>query len=384
MTEEESVSSFSWLPERLTLARRDGAMVELPAFWLRDNCPEDRDPLSGQRLVDICDVPSGARIESVSAAAQGLQVSWLGEGRISTFAWQWLSGAVGRKVAASRPESQRHAWLEGAGLEAGRDFAWLAFDELLTDRAARLRWLTRLVQDGLAFLRAVPCRQECILEAVAPMGRVVETNYGRHFDVRAVAQAENLAYTDLGLGLHTDNPYRDPVPGFQALHCLVASPEGGESFFADGFALAEHLRATDPASFEALTRTSVPFHYRSDDADLWAMHPLLELDLHGEVRLVRYNNRSIAPLPPDTPQLEAFYDAYRRFANLLQNDRFQVRAKLEDGDLVVFDNHRTLHGRTGYTSNRHPRHLQGCYLARDSVLSETALLRRQLSRDPLP
>ena len=75
-------------------------------------------------------------------------------------------------------------------------------------------------------------------------------------------------------------------------------------------------------------------------------------------------------------QLLAFYAAYRRFAQLLRETRFQVRLKLGDGDLVVFDNRRTLHGRTAFSSERHPRHLQGCYLTRDSVLSRAGLLRR--------
>ena len=86
---------------------------------------------------------------------------------------------------------------------------------------------------------------------MALVGRVAETNYGPVFDVRSVPQPENLAYSDFGLGLHTDNPYREPVPGFQALHALLASPEGGDSLFADGFALAEHLRASTPVAFAA-------------------------------------------------------------------------------------------------------------------------------------
>jgi len=47
--------------------------------------------------------------------------------------------------------------------------------------------------------------------------------------------------------------------------------------------------------------------------------------------------------------------------------------------LVVFDNQRILHGRTAFSSARYPRHLRGCYLSRDSVYSETALLRGQLA-----
>jgi gamma-butyrobetaine dioxygenase len=212
------------------------------------------------------------------------------------------------------------------------------------------------------------------------VGRVLETNYGLTFDVRSVPQPENLAYSDLGLGLHTDNPYREPVPGFQALHALISSNEGGASLFADGLALAEHLRATAPEAFAELTTTPVPFHYQSRDAELYAERPLIQLSVGGQVTAVHYNNRSIAPLGLPAPRTRRFYAAYRRFAALLRPARFQLRTHLGSGHLVVFDNQRVLHGRTAFSSARSPRHLRGCYLSRDSVYSETALLRRQLTQ----
>ena len=76
--------------------------------------------------------------------------------------------------------------------------------------------------------------------------------------------------------------------------------------------------------------------------------------------------------------VRSFYAAYRRFAELLREPRFQLATRLADGELVVFDNQRVLHGRTGFASARHPRHLRGCYLTRDSVYSEQALLDRQI------
>jgi len=63
---------------------------------------------------------------------------------------------------------------------------------------------------------------------------------------------------------------------------------------------------------------------------------------------------------------------------LLREPALQLKFKLADGDLVVFDNQRILHGRTAFTSARHARHLRGCYLTRDSVHGEAALLRRAL------
>ena len=261
-------------------------------------------------------------------------------------------------------------------MDGRRDFAWSTLAELRGDDAVRLNWLTRLIEDGIGFVSAVLCTEGAILDAAGLMGRVAETNYGLLFDVRSVAKPENLAYSDFGLGLHTDNPYRDPVPGFQALHALVSSPDGGESLFGDGFALAEHLRVTEPTAFEVLSRTQVPFLYQSADAELYSEKPLIQVDSAGRLRAVHYNNRSIAPLRLPAGELAAFYAAYRRFAQLLREPRFHVRMKLGDGDMVVFDNRRTLHGRTAFSSARHPRHLQGCYLTRDSVLSRAGILRR--------
>jgi gamma-butyrobetaine dioxygenase len=75
-----------------------------------------------------------------------------------------------------------------------------------------------------------------------------------------------------------------------------------------------------------------------------------------------------------------FYTAYRRFAELLRDPRYQLTCRLRDGDLVLFDNQRILHGRTAFSSAAHARHLRGCYLTRDSVYSQAALLRRGSQR----
>lgn len=374
MASAARAARVSTTPQVLTIEWRTGELSEFTSLWLRDNVREDRDPTSGQRLVDIVDLPAAPRIRTVRSDDGRVHIEWEGETRGAVFELAWLAEQAGG-AAAQRPELSHRLWLEGARLEAARDFAWVELAAARAEPRVRLEWLTRLAQDGIAFLRAVPCQAAAILDAVALVGRLAETNYGQVFDVRSVPQPENLAYSDLGLGLHTDNPYREPVPGFQALHALVTSPEGGDSLFADGFALAAYLKDSAPDAFRLLTTTAVPFHYRSADAELYAERPLIQLSCAGEVAAVHYNNRSIRVAPRTG---SAFYAAYRSFAALLREPRFQLRLKLADGDLVVFDNQRVLHGRTAFTSAKHPRHLQGCYLTRDSVLSEIGLLRRSL------
>ena len=367
-------------PALLTVCWSDGTIGEFASIWLRDNLPEDRERPSGQRVVDVADLPPDPRIRTVELGGAAANISWQDEARVSSIALDWLyEYASGRQHA---PEREQRPWLEGSSLSAHKDFGWVTCSQLQSDERARLGWLTRLLQDGLAFLREVPRVEGTILEAMGLVGFVAETNYGALFDVRVVEQPENLAFSDRGLGLHADNPYREPVPGFQALHTLLAAPDGGDSLFADGIALATQLRAIDPEAFTLLTRTPVPFRYRGTGADLYAERPLIELSCTGEIAAVAYNNRSIQPLRLPPAQCRAFYAAYRRFAELLREPRFQLATRLEGGDLALFDNQRILHGRTGFASARHPRHLQGCYLTRDSVYSKTALLRQRLHGEP--
>ena len=364
-------------PDMLNIEWADGTLSEYSSLWLRDNVREDRDPHSGQRLIDIADLPEDPRIRSAVSCNGRVDVEWEAESRSASFELDWLQAHAAKRSGPRSEFASKH-WLEGASLDAARDFAWAAYSDVGADAPLRGRWLMRLLRDGIAFLSNVPCTEGGILEAASLAGRVSETNYGRVFDVRSVPQPENLAYSDLGLGLHTDNPYREPVPGFQVLHVLVASPGGGESLFGDGFAIAEHMRATAPEEFAVLTRTAVPFLYRSKDAELYAERPLIQLTCGGQLSAVHYNSRSIAPLQLAARDAGAFYSAYRRFAALLRDPRFHLKFSMRDGDLVVFDNQRTLHGRTPFSSAKYRRHLRGCYLTRDSVYSTAALLRREL------
>ena len=85
-----------------------------------------------------------------------------------------------------------------------------------------------------------------MLEVAAGFGYVRETNYGTLFDVRVEATPTNLAFTGLAIAPHTDNPYRDPVPTVQLLHCLANAVDGGESGLVDGFHAAALLRDGGP------------------------------------------------------------------------------------------------------------------------------------------
>src|SRR5580698_4768557 len=134
MTESADVKRFAHEPEALTVEWADGGKSEFTSLWLRDNRRQDRDAHSGQRLVDILDVPATPRIRSASARDGSVQVEWEDESQPATFDLLWLSAhAAGR--APGRPELAVRPWLEGGAMNARRDFAW-ASAATLTDSPA--------------------------------------------------------------------------------------------------------------------------------------------------------------------------------------------------------------------------------------------------------
>jgi gamma-butyrobetaine dioxygenase len=361
-------------PDDLTITWQNSSYSVYSALWLRDNDPVRRDPHTGQRLGSVADLPREPRLRSVEPSLPGhITLVWE-DGLTTIYSLPWLRAYDRGLRSGIRPT--RLPWMG----QPAANFASCDYQEWLANPAAREDWLYFVARDGLAFLRQVPLEQGTVLRVAEGIGYIRETNYGRIFDVQAVAQPNNLAYTSLALPPHTDNPYRDPVPGFQLLHCLSTAGEGGDSIFVDGMAVAERIRAQDAEAFSTLCQIPVLFRFQDAAVDIAAERTLLEMDPHGQFRSIYYNDRSIAPLPLKTPQLKKFYPAYRRLAELLREPGYEVVCRLQPGDLVLFDNTRILHGRTAYSmESGGKRHLQGCYLDPDGLYSSLAVLARQRS-----
>ena len=327
------------------------------------------------------------RLGRVTQDDGAVRVTFEPDGHQAVFTRSWLAGArAGRP--ADRTEDAKWLWRAAdfsGGLPAGR------WDTYLAEPEQRAACLAALLTDGFLLLRGVPAVPAAVLEVAGSMGYVRETNYGRLFDVRATVDPANLAYSARAIAPHTDNPYRDPVPTVQLLHCLTSAAEGGDSALVDGFTAASLLREEDPAAFAVLAGSPVTFAYRDATAELRATTPMIALDPRGRITQVRFNNRSMQPLPLragadsrdaqgyPAPAADAFYRAYRGFAEILLRSELLLTFRLNPGDCLVFDNTRILHARTAFTAAGH-RHLQGCYADLDGVASALAVIRRESGR----
>ena len=364
----------------LELGWNDGSRARFHAIWLRDNAldVETRSPANGQRLITVLDIPQDTTVIKATISPQGdLCLTIAPEMKELAFHESWLkrnaydyvrtrnAGCIDSNVSTWDSDLQNH-------LPTGN------WERILGSQSALGDWLTAIRKYGFAVLSGVPTNSGAVCQVAELFAYVRETNYGRWFDVRSQVNPSNLAYTNLGLQAHTDNPYRNPVPTLQLLSCLENSVAGGDSIVVDGFYVARRLRSESPEGFEILTRYRASFEYNgSKGVQLRANKPMIDLAPDGEITTISFNNRSTAPLvnvPFD--DMPAYYAAYRRFAEIVEDQNMHVSFKLSPGELFIVDNTRVLHARKAF-SGIGQRWLQGCYADKDALLSKLSILEQQ-------
>jgi len=359
----------------ITVRWSDKSPTSLPHFWLRDNCrcAKCRHPGNGQKLYEIVDLPADlSAIEAMVAPDGTVKVLW-SDGHRSEYSAEWLNAHD--LIASARAARQFKPALWGKALES--DLPVGDWPQMLSDPAKELAWLERFAALGFGLLRNVPTQPGMVAEVGDHLGFVRVTNYGRLFDVISVPNPNNLANTSLGLGVHSDNPYRHPSPGVQLLHCLEAGAPGGDTLLVDGFHAAEILRKENPGAFALLSTVPMTFRFTDDKAELEARQTLITADMDGVVTAVHFNNRSADWLDAPIDLASRWYGAYRTFAQILKRPALELIFKLGPGDLVVMQNDRALHGRTAFDPNLGRRHLQGCYIDRDGIESRRRILKRR-------
>lgn len=350
--------------------------VRYPAIWLRDNCQCHACVApGGQKLFGIADLPAETSVAAHRFTDDAVDVTFAPDGHRSRFALSWLASQRldGSPPYDERTEQAKSLWEVVDRFSVLPGCGW---DDFATDPVIRAECLESLLDVGFVVLHGVAPRGRAV-EVAETFGFVRRTNYGEIFDVRVEDNPANLAFSSLPIAPHTDNPYREPVPTIQLLHCLTNAAEGGDSGLVDGFAAAARLRADAPKAFELLARTPVTFRYRDVDADLSATNPMIGLDPVGRIKQIRFNNRSMRPVFLRSDEVADFYAAYRGFADLLARPHARLDFRLDPGDCLIFDNTRLLHARTGFTASGQ-RHLQGCYADLDSASSALQTLRREI------
>ena len=343
----------------------------LSARLVRDlcRCLECRHPVNGQRLRSILDLPLNLAIEDVFES-QTESLFSLSDGHQVLLSRDEVEALkVGASFEDPRSEMVKFTW-EGARL----DLTPVPWNDYLASPRVRLRSLREVAHLGFMLLTGVPRDSGSVLEVIDTFGFVRETNYGKIFDVQVEERPNNLAFTNMRIAPHTDNPYRNPVPSIQLLHCLATDVEGGNSGLVDGFKAAQRLREISPKAFGILSQENFHFTYSNANTYLEYVGPVIRLNTNDEIVEVRWNDRSMQS-PSSSEYVDQVFDALSAFATILNGKSMVKEFRLNPGDCVVFDNTRMLHSRTSFESSG-TRHLQGAYADLDSLLSSIAVLER--------
>ena len=357
----------------IIVQRSNGSILRYHSTWLRDNAldPKTRDTKNGQRLITLSDIPVNIYIESaeIDKTGENILLTFLPENKKVSFSASWLE-------IHAYDKKRNNEWgriapdLDTWGIDMSKNIPNINYKIAKENKTLLLQWLKSLYSYGFAKMSGGKIESGALIQIAELFGYVRETNYGKWFEVRSEINAINLAYTNLGLQAHTDNPYRDPVPTIQILYCLENSVLGGDSTVIDGFNAAIILKDKNPDYFNLLSKYCARFEYKGDkEVHLQSRRPIIELSPDGELIGIRFNNRSAAPIT-DVPykDMENYYNAYRTFSEIINDPKLAVSFKLSPGECFITDNTRVLHARTAY-SGKGTRWLQGCYVDKDGLLS---------------
>lgn len=246
--------------------------------------------------------------------------------------------------------------------------------------------------------------------------------YDDIFYVKAVHNANNIAYTSTPLPPHQDLGYYQSQPGLQLLHCVLNNGIiGGESTLIDAMAAATEFRRLAPDLFHTLCQSQATFIKQRHNADFVYRAPHITADADGMVVGIRWSPPFEGPVCLAPHQVNDYFVAASTFELMLDNhavpsgqtlEHLPISSDLEQalrryaheytwerqlmpGEVLVFNNQRMLHGRRGFDFEKKKdeggerstaelleqpqrgRVLVGCYTNMEETASHYRLLRRR-------
>ena len=358
---------------------KDGEESKFNYLWLRDNCPSAHDKDSRHRMFNILEVSQSINPKTYSISSDGkLEIEWSEGNHTSYYDPKWLRENCYTLKHKQKYISPYKLW--DNSLEKDLKSIQIDHDEIINSEEGLIKWLKLLHHTGIAIVKNAPVEKNSALNVLNRISHTRETFFKTPFEVINIPKPNNSAYTAHALRNHMDLPWFENPPGYQFLHCLVNSAKGGDSSAVDAFAVADFLRKNEKETFDVLVNT--PLKFRDKDYTQEAIRSVhgtaISLTKDGDYNDIRYSIATLDALDCHPDIMDTVYKAHHRFGNLLHDNKFQIKFRLEPGDIFSFNNRRLLHGRTEFDPNSGNRHLQGYYMDRDEIIGRLNYLKQQL------
>ena len=350
-----------------------GSKKEIHPFWLRERVNGDKfvDKGTQQRLFDPTELKENIKIDTLKLSDNFLEIKF-DDGIYTKLAIQNILKEFSDKNEVKNIKKIK--W--DSSLKELNNFE---FKKDFFEKEEMYKALISFYEYGFVIFKKVPTKNNFIVDFANSIGSIRRTNFGEFFNVKSKPNPNDLAYTSLPLAPHTDNPYRNPVPCIQMLHCIENEVNGGLSTLVDGYAVTEKLKKDFPDYYKILTEIKVRFQFVDQSVVLEDWAEMIQIDENGKFKQVRFSPRlDFVPLM-DKEKLEIYYAARKKISELYNSDNYRIEFKLLPGHLLMMDNYRLLHGRTTYDANEGNRFLQGCYIDYDSTEGKLKHLKRKFN-----
>ena len=350
-----------------------GQKKEIHPFWFRERVNGESfiDEGTQQRLFDPTKLENDIKINSLNLSDQFLEITF-NDGTYTKFVIQNILREFDNEDEIKK--IKRVEW-DSSFI----NFKNFEFEDNFFNEKVMYDALIDFYKFGFVIFKNVPTKDNFITKFANSVGSIRRTNFGEYFNVKSKPNPNDLAYTSIALAPHTDNPYRNPVPCIQMLHCIENEVSGGLSTLVDGYTVTEKLKKNFRDYYNILTEVKVRFQFIDQSVILEDWAEMIQLNEKGEFKQVRFSPRlDFVPLM-EKNKLELFYSARKKISELYNSDQYRVEFKLNPGDLLMMDNYRLLHGRTSYDANQGNRFLQGCYIDYDSTEGKLKHLKRKFN-----
>ena len=355
----------------------DGEESKFNYLWLRDNCPTAHDKDSNHRMFNILNVSKEINPKNYNINKDGkLEIEWSEGNHTSYFDLNWLRDNCYTIKNKKKYISPYKLW--DNSLKDDFKSICVEHDEIMESTDGLIKWLELLHHTGIAIVKNAPIKEKSGFTVLNRISHTRETFFKTPFEVINIPKPNNSAYTAHALRNHMDLPWFENPPGYQFLHCLINSAEGGESSAVDGFAVAEYLKHNNNEIFNTLTEVYLKFRDKDyTQENHRGFHaPAIGLTKDNDYHDIRFSVATMDALDCHPDIMDKVYKAHHEFGNLLHSDKFQINFRMEPGDIFSFNNRRVLHGRTAFDPNSGHRHLQGYYMDRDEIIGRLNYLKK--------
>ncbi|XP_063962976.1 gamma-butyrobetaine dioxygenase-like [Lytechinus pictus] len=358
-----------------------------PLIWLRDNCrcPECFSATTLSRIAPFRNINDNSiKVNTVSLAddLKSVSINW-GDGHVSHYPARWLRcNAFSESEPDPLADIQLQLWDASTCRDRMQKFD---FNDLLSDDRALYDMLLEVKVLGIALIENTPLRFGQLHRLGDRVGFLLPSNYGETFQVQSKVGASNAAYLATDLPLHTDLTYYNNQPGIQMLHCIQqADLQGGENTLVDGFKVAEDIMKSSPDSYDVLTKQILEFYDTGTDSVgeyfQHSRHSVLRLNGKNKVDQVTFSDHGRSAMTRmQVDDVIKTYKALSSFTARLYAPENVFEYKMKDGETLIMDNYRVLHGRKSFTMTPgSARHLEGGYFDWDTVMSKLRVLKKNL------